>query len=89
MNLMKLVKASHLIRHKLKVNFLFFVVVITANIKIKFLFNIKEALYYRKLFTEMYPNCDHFTPYIWLPKWYALKFLKLYFNLKKYYKWRF
>ncbi len=69
MNLMKLVKVSHLIRHKLKVNFLFFVVVISANIKIKFLFNIKEALYYRKLFTEMYPNCDHFTPYIWLPKW--------------------
>ena len=30
----------------------------------------KEALFYRKTFTEMYPNCDHFTPYIWLPKWY-------------------
>lgn len=29
----------------------------------------KEAFYYREIFTEMYPQCDHFTPYYWLPKW--------------------
>jgi asparagine synthase (glutamine-hydrolysing) len=29
----------------------------------------KEAFYYRSLFEEMFPNCAHFTPYMWLPKW--------------------
>lgn len=29
----------------------------------------KEAYYYRQVFTELYPGCDHFTPYMWLPKW--------------------
>jgi asparagine synthase (glutamine-hydrolysing) len=29
----------------------------------------KEALYYRNIFTELYHNCEHFTPYMWLPKW--------------------
>lgn len=29
----------------------------------------KEGYYYRKVFTELYPGCEHFTPYIWLPKW--------------------
>lgn len=29
----------------------------------------KEGYYYRKIFEELYPNCEHFTPYIWLPKW--------------------
>jgi asparagine synthase (glutamine-hydrolysing) len=29
----------------------------------------KESFYYRTIFEEFYPSCDHFTPYIWLPKW--------------------
>jgi asparagine synthase (glutamine-hydrolysing) len=29
----------------------------------------KEAFYYRKIFNEMFPRCEHFTPYMWLPKW--------------------
>lgn len=29
----------------------------------------KEAYFYREIFTELYPNCEHFTPYMWLPKW--------------------
>lgn len=29
----------------------------------------KEAYYYREIFNELYPNCEHFTPYMWLPKW--------------------
>lgn len=29
----------------------------------------KEALYYRQIFEEFYPGCEHFTPYMWLPKW--------------------
>lgn len=29
----------------------------------------KEAYYYREIFAELYPNCEHFTPYMWLPKW--------------------
>jgi len=29
----------------------------------------KEAFYYRKIFTELFPKCEHFTPYMWLPKW--------------------
>ena len=29
----------------------------------------KEAFYYRKVFSELFPGCDHFTPYMWLPKW--------------------
>lgn len=29
----------------------------------------KEALYYREIFDKFYPKCEHFTPYIWLPKW--------------------
>jgi asparagine synthase (glutamine-hydrolysing) len=42
------------------------------NASAKYPFNTpqtKEAYYYRQLFTEMYPNCEHFTPYMWLPKW--------------------
>lgn len=29
----------------------------------------KEALYYRKLFDEYYPNRGHILPHYWLPKW--------------------
>ena len=29
----------------------------------------KEALYYLNKFAELYPGCEHFTPYMWLPKW--------------------
>lgn len=29
----------------------------------------KEAFYYRCQFANSYPDCEHFTPYIWLPKW--------------------
>jgi len=29
----------------------------------------KEAFFYRELFTEMYPNCEQLTPYMWLPRW--------------------
>lgn len=29
----------------------------------------KEAYYFRNIFSQLYPNCDHFTPYMWLPKW--------------------
>jgi asparagine synthase (glutamine-hydrolysing) len=29
----------------------------------------KEAYYYRQVFEEMFPGCEHFTPYMWLPKW--------------------
>ena len=29
----------------------------------------KEAYYYRQMFEEMFPKCEHFTPYMWLPKW--------------------
>jgi len=29
----------------------------------------KEAFYYRQIFSELYPGCEHFTPYMWLPKW--------------------
>lgn len=43
-----------------------------ANAAKKYPFNTphtKEAFYYREIFTELYPNCEHFTPYFWLPKW--------------------
>jgi len=30
---------------------------------------LKETLYYRKLFDEAYPGCAHIVPYYWLPKW--------------------
>ena len=36
--------------------------------KNKFPFNTplsKEGLYYRKIFNEIYPNCDHLVPYKW------------------------
>jgi asparagine synthase (glutamine-hydrolysing) len=47
------------------------------NIKLKteisdYDFNIpklKESLYYREIFTNYFPNCDHIIPYYWLPKW--------------------
>lgn len=29
----------------------------------------KEAYFYREIFNEMFPGCDHFTPYMWLPRW--------------------
>jgi asparagine synthase (glutamine-hydrolysing) len=29
----------------------------------------KEAYYYRKVFEQYYPNCEHVIPYFWLPKW--------------------
>lgn len=29
----------------------------------------KEAYYYRKIFEEYYPNCDHLIKEIWQPKW--------------------
>lgn len=38
----------------------------------KYVFNApktKEGYYFRKVFDENYANCEHFTPYIWLPKW--------------------
>lgn len=31
----------------------------------------KEAFYFRRTFEQFYPNCEHFTPYIWLPKWFG------------------
>ena len=42
------------------------------NAPVKYPFNTpvtKEGYYYREIFDEMYPECEHFTPYIWLPKW--------------------
>lgn len=30
---------------------------------------LKESLYYREIFTNYFPNCDHTIPYYWLPKW--------------------
>ena len=30
---------------------------------------LKESMYYRMIFEELYPNCDHTIPYYWLPKW--------------------
>lgn len=30
---------------------------------------LKETLYYRKLFDQEYPGCAHILPYYWLPKW--------------------
>ena len=30
---------------------------------------IKETLYYRRLFEKHYPSQEHLTPYYWLPKW--------------------
>jgi len=29
----------------------------------------KEGYYYRTVFEKDYPECEHFTPYYWLPKW--------------------
>lgn len=29
----------------------------------------KESYYFRTVFEQNYKNCEHFTPYIWLPKW--------------------
>ncbi len=29
----------------------------------------KEALYYRNIFNELYPNRDNFIPHYWMPKW--------------------
>jgi asparagine synthase (glutamine-hydrolysing) len=29
----------------------------------------KEAYFYRREFEALYPGCEHFTPYMWLPKW--------------------
>lgn len=29
----------------------------------------KEAYFYREIFSELFPGCDHFTPYMWLPRW--------------------
>jgi len=29
----------------------------------------KEAYYYRQIFEELYPGCDHLIPYYWMPKW--------------------
>lgn len=29
----------------------------------------KEAYFYRRCFENNYAHCDHFTPYMWLPKW--------------------
>ncbi|RMZ97401.1 asparagine synthetase [glutamine-hydrolyzing] [Brachionus plicatilis] len=29
----------------------------------------KEAYFYREIFAELFPDCDHFTPYMWLPRW--------------------
>ena len=43
-----------------------------AQAALKYPFNTpqtKEAFYYREVFAQMYPGCDHFTPYMWLPKW--------------------
>ena len=28
-----------------------------------------EQLYYRRIFCQLYPNCDTTTPYFWMPKW--------------------
>ena len=30
---------------------------------------LKESLYYREIFANYFPNCDHTIPYYWLPKW--------------------
>ena len=40
--------------------------------KLSYTFNppqIKETLYYRRLFEKHYPSQEHLTPYYWLPKW--------------------
>jgi len=29
----------------------------------------KEALYYREIFEQYYPNCSHVIPHYWLPNW--------------------
>ena len=29
----------------------------------------KEQQYYKKIFTEFYPNKDSVIPYYWMPKW--------------------
>jgi asparagine synthase (glutamine-hydrolysing) len=42
------------------------------NEKLKYTFNppeFKEALYYREIFHEYFPNRDTTIPYYWLPKW--------------------
>jgi asparagine synthase (glutamine-hydrolysing) len=46
-----------------------------ANASKKYPFNTpvsKEGIYYRKIFEDIYPNCETFVPYMWLPKWCGL-----------------
>jgi len=40
-----------------------------SDVKFKYLTNIDtEKYYYKKLFTEFFPNCESILPYYWMPK---------------------
>lgn len=42
----------------------------TADTGVKYEANIEtEKLYYRQIFNNLYPNCQHITPYYWMPKY--------------------
>jgi asparagine synthase (glutamine-hydrolysing) len=42
----------------------------TADTGIQYEANIEtEKLYYKQIFTKVYPNCEHIMPYYWMPKY--------------------
>ena len=42
----------------------------TADTGIEYEANIEtEKLYYKQIFTNLYPNCEHIVPYYWMPKY--------------------
>lgn len=42
----------------------------TIDTGVKYEANIEtEKLYYKQIFNELYPNCQHITPYYWMPKY--------------------
>ena len=32
-------------------------------------YQMKETQWYRQLFEEFYPECEHLLPYYWVPRW--------------------